>query len=152
MPWTCDNCGEPVRRVEDGYVEWMMVGRKHPRTGRGLRLVHHQPASPHAPEGSCYHNEEREHRQDAVFYQSMHLSAFLGTDGLMVLLSMLAEGELPKSEVLELIKRLHIPGYEQARFHFDEAIAEGVFEPNTPKGYYWQHDIQAVLDFIAEEG
>jgi hypothetical protein len=69
----------------------------------------------------------------------------------MLLLSMIAEGELPKDEVLDLTKRLHIPGYEQARSHFDRAIAEAAFEPNMPKGFYWQSNIQAVLKFVAKE-
>jgi hypothetical protein len=78
-----------------------------------------------------------------------HLNSFLGTDGLMLLLSMLAEGDLPKEEVLEMIKRLHIPGYEHARFHFERAIAQGVIEPHMPPGYYDQSDINAVLEFVS---
>jgi len=33
----------------------------------------------------------------------------------MILLSLLAEGELPHKEVLELVKQVQIPGYELAR-------------------------------------
>jgi hypothetical protein len=76
------------------------------------------------------------------------LGHFLGTDGLMELLSFIAYGKLPIGEILEIIKRLHIPGYEQARFYFDEAIANGVFEPNTMPGYYRQSEINAVLRYI----
>ncbi|XHR31043.1 MAG: hypothetical protein ACFUZC_10870 [Chthoniobacteraceae bacterium] len=47
-----------------------------------------------------------------------------------------------------MIKRLHIHGYEHARLHFDEAIANGVFEPNTALGYHPQEDIKAVLDWL----
>jgi hypothetical protein len=70
----------------------------------------------------------------------------------MHLLSFLARDELPKDEVLEMIKRLHVPGYEHARLHFDRAIREGVFEPNMPDGYYWQSNIRAVLEFLEHEG
>jgi hypothetical protein len=63
----------------------------------------------------------------------------------------LARDELPKDEVLEMIKRLHIPGYEHARQHFQRAIADGVFEPNMPDGYYWQSNIDAVLRFLERE-
>lgn len=73
---------------------------------------------------------------------------FLGADGLMMLLGFIANNELPTPEVLEMIKRLHIPGYEHARLHFERAIAEGVFEPTTVEGFYPTRDIQCVLDYI----
>ena len=68
----------------------------------------------------------------------------------MRLLQMLGEEDHPKEDVLEMIKRLHIPGYEAARGHFDEAISEGYFEPNTPEGYYHQSEIEATLAFIKD--
>jgi hypothetical protein len=149
--WICDSCEETILQAKDGYVEWLIarVGEKH--VGRGLRLVHHKPASPRAPNGSCYHDENYEFRQDKAIYQSGSLESFLKADGLMKLLSLLSQGALPKEEVIEMIKRLHIPGYEQARLHIPRAISEGVFEPNLPEGFYWQSNIQAVLKFAAEE-
>ena len=45
----------------------------------------------------------------------------MGPDGLKRLLEMLAEDKVGKVELLELleiIKRIHIPRYEQARLHF----------------------------------
>ena len=78
------------------------------------------------------------------------LPDFLGSDGLMKLLSFIADDHVESSEVLEMLKRLNIPGYERARMHFEEAISEGVFEPNTTPGYHWQSDIEAVNKWIAE--
>ena len=75
------------------------------------------------------------------------LNEFLGADGFMFLLQMLNEGVVPKSGWIELGKRLYIPGYEVVRRHFKEAIADGVFERNTPLGFYSQSDIQATLEF-----
>ncbi|VEG89833.1 Uncharacterised protein [Legionella spiritensis] len=72
---------------------------------------------------------------------------FLGADGLMQLLILLSEQRLPQDQVLEMIKRLHIPGYEHARRYFNEAIDHLVFEPNTPPGFYLQHNIDAVLEW-----
>ena len=42
----------------------------------------------------------------------------MGPDGLKRLLEMLAEDKVGKVELLEIIKRIHIPRYEQARLHF----------------------------------
>ncbi len=69
----------------------------------------------------------------------------------MELLLFIARGELPTPEVLEMIKRPRIPGYEHARLHFKDALAAGAFEPNTPEGYYTQSDISAILEFIRRQ-
>jgi len=155
--WICDTCGELIETVEAGWVEWLVIVNRYDtadkRQGRGLRLVHHQPASPRrmARYGSCQYDAHAEFQRDGASLYDLPLSSFLGPDGLNLLLSMIAEDELPTEDVLEMTKRLHIPGYEHARRHFARAIAEGVFEPNMLKGYYWQHDIEAVLKAIERE-
>jgi hypothetical protein len=150
ITWICDTCGELIEEKGKGWVEWLVIrkDKADKPQGRGLRLVHHGSASPH---GRCQYDGSVEYRRDGGLLHDVPLQDFLGPDGLMRLLSLLAKGELPKDEVLEMIKRLHIPGYEHARKHFRRAIAEGVFEPNTMKGYYWQRDIEAVLEFIRED-
>lgn len=70
----------------------------------------------------------------------------------MRLLAMIFEDRVPRDGALEMIKRLHIPGYEQARLHFEEAIAEDVFQPNTAPGYYHGGQIRAALEWLAERG
>jgi hypothetical protein len=67
----------------------------------------------------------------------------------MRLLALMAEDRVPRDEALEMIKRFHIPGYEQARRHFEEAIAERGFEPNTAPGYYHSDQIKAVIRWQA---
>ena len=81
----------------------------------------------------------------------MELKYFLGPDGLMELLSMMDENEAPQIEIIEMIKRLHIPGYEHARLHFDEAISDGAFEPNTRPGFYPTRDINATLEWLKKQ-
>jgi hypothetical protein len=68
----------------------------------------------------------------------------------MLLLGKLEEGRLPQTEVLEMIKRLHIPGYERARHYFKEAIADYAFDPNTAPGYHYQDQIEATLRYVEE--
>lgn len=151
--WICDTCGEFINEPRDGWVEWLVGPRDESgrRRHRGLRLVHQSQATPLAPKGNCQYNEQEEYRHDRAIIADMHLEQFLGPDGLMMLLEYLATEELPKEEVLVMIKRLHIPGYEHARLHFDRAIAEGVFEPNGPEDYYRQSDIRATLEWAAEQ-
>lgn len=52
-----------------------------------------------------------------------------------------------KEEVLEIIKRIHIPGYEYARSFIGAAISKGVYEPNTKENYCSQKDIKKIIDF-----
>jgi hypothetical protein len=68
----------------------------------------------------------------------------------MRLLVFISEKELPVGEVLEMIKRLHIIGYEQARRHFASAISAGTFEPNMPTDFYSQSDIRATLAYLKQ--
>lgn len=146
-PWICDSCGHPIASAEDGWVEWIEFRTAAGRQGRDLRLVHHMAATPTGKR--CQFNQQAERNRDDGLIADASLSDFLGADGLMDLLSMLEEGCLPRDEVLEMIKRLHIEGYEQARPYFEEAISDGVFEPNTLPGYYRQRDIRAVLEFAS---
>jgi hypothetical protein len=100
---------------------------------------------------SCRYNSKKEYQKDGGSLADNPLSEFLGPDGLMRLLLSIAENELPTLEVLEMIKRLHIPGYEHARKHFKGAISSGVFDPDMPENFYRQHDIKATLDFIKHD-
>jgi hypothetical protein len=146
--WICDTCGGAIEKADDGWVEWLLRQSGQKWIGRGLRLVHSFPASPRSSAAKCQYDENRESAHDGSIVNDLALESFLGPDGLMELLSFIAGGELPTLEVLEMIKRLHIPGYEEARFHFRSALDEGVFDPNTREGFYTQSDIKAVLASI----
>jgi hypothetical protein len=58
--------------------------------------------------------------------EGLPLEGFVGPDGLMLLLAFLTEDELLKDDVLELAKRVQIPGYEQTRELFRGAINRGL--------------------------
>lgn len=136
--WQCDTCGKKIKAVEDGWVEWITVvnQKKGTSTGRDLRLVH---------KGKCQFNERAENDKDGGIVGDLGLADFLGPDGLVALLELLDRGEIPQVDVIAMIQRLHVPGYEQARPHFKRAISEGVIEPNMAPGFYVQSDIEAVI-------
>jgi hypothetical protein len=70
----------------------------------------------------------------AGIVEGLPLERFVGSDGLMLLLWFLATGELPKDDVLELAKRVQIPGYELTRELFQEAMASRVVTPSPGTG------------------
>jgi hypothetical protein len=69
----------------------------------------------------------------------------------MQLLAMIADEELPRAELLEMIQRLHVPGYEEARPHLSEAVSSGLIEPNLPDGFHWQRDLETIIATYGEE-
>jgi hypothetical protein len=66
----------------------------------------------------------------------------------MLLLSMIAERELPAQELIELTKRLQIPGYEAARELVHDATSHGVIAPSISSGFYLQCEIWEVLKWV----
>ena len=59
----------------------------------------------------------------------------------MLLLSMIAERELPLQELIELAKRAQIPGYEGAYEAVHDAVSEGVKAPCISSGSWLQCEI-----------
>ncbi len=78
----------------------------------------------------------------------LSLTDFLGPDGLMLLLELIEEKALPTAEVLEMIKRLHVPGYELARQHGEHAHRAGVLELDTLPDCRRQTEISALLQDV----
>jgi hypothetical protein len=144
---TCDTCGQPIANPEDGWVEWLGKKEGEKRVCKGLRVVH-GPSHKKVAGTRCQYDEKSHYRNGKWMLSDLPLPDFLGHDGLMRLLCMVAKEEHPKEDVLDFIKRLHIPGYDTARDYFAGAISEGVFEPNTPEGYYKMCDIEATVAYI----
>jgi hypothetical protein len=143
--WICDTCGEIIEKAEDGYVEWLSRSGSEKRSYYRLMLVHHSPKSPR--ERGCYPPKAK----DIDLHNP--LEYFVGPNGLMWLLAQLSDDTFEnREELLEMCKRLHVPGYEMARNNFESAIGDGVFEPNTKPGYYSQKNISATLQWAEKNG
>lgn len=138
MTWICDSCGKTIATVEEGWVEWHhVVGGDE----RGLRLVH---------KAGCQYDRDALFKDGKRLVSDLALEDFLGPDGLMLLLSFfVVKPAMPREEVIEMIKRLHVAGYELTRLHLAEARADDVYEPNTHEAFPWQSDIEAVKNWLA---
>jgi hypothetical protein len=77
--------------------------------------------------------------------EGLSLERFIGPDGLILLLSLLAEGELPRVEVIDLAERVQIPGYELARNLVGEENLSQLLLPSLGHGCYLQSEIDEVL-------
>jgi hypothetical protein len=148
--WKCDTCGKVIEKAKDGWVQWL--GSYLPKgveRGHSLQLVHHVTATPLSHERGV--SRGCQFSPDVVDVLDSRLPRFLGPDGLMLLLEMIERERVEKREVLEMIKRLHIPGYDRVRNDFEAAINAGVFESNTTIGYHPQKTIQAVNEWVGEQ-
>jgi hypothetical protein len=145
--WRCDSCGQLVPDLQEGWVEWLAAEetRGKPKVS-GLRLVHRRNTGARSPEPcGCRYNPRDEFRQNRAIVEGLALDRFAGPDGLMLLLSMIAERELPLQELIELAKRVQIPGYEAAYELVHDAVSEGVIAPSISCGFYLQCEIWDVL-------
>lgn len=145
--WRCDGCGELVSDLQAGWVEWLaaedVTGK--PRVS-GWRLVHTRKASPRRQEPcGCQYNPRDEFRKNQSIVEGLALDRFAGPDGLMLLLSMIAGSAPPVQDLIEIAKRVQIPGYEAAYELFHDAVSEGVIAPAIAPGFYLQCEIWDTL-------
>jgi hypothetical protein len=135
--WHCDSCARLITSVSDGWVEWLASEDDNGATiVNGLRLVHRE---------SCRYDARTVFRNRRSVVEGFCLERFIGTDGLILLLSLLAQGELPTVEVIELAKRVQIPGYELARNLVGEGNLPQLLLPSLGHGCYLQSEITEVL-------
>ena len=133
--------------MQAGWVEWLAAedDKGKPKVS-GLRLVHRRNTSARwrNPSG-CQYNPLDEFRKNRGIVEGLALDRFAGADGLMLLLSMIAERELPVLELIELAKRVQIPGYEAVYELVLDAVSGGVISPSISPGFYLQCEIWDVL-------
>lgn len=152
--WRCGSCGKLITSVEDGWVEWLVDGEDDKggaSTISGVRLVHHdQSAGVPGVRGGCRYHASQEFAKHRSIVEGLPLARFVGFDGLMLLLSFISSGEMPLEDVLELAKRVQIPGYEQSRDLLQNLFAQGLFSASIGEGFYLQSEIQATLQWAVQ--
>jgi hypothetical protein len=65
----------------------------------------------------------------------MHLDHYIGSDGLNNLLEILLRHDVDIKEIVEIIRRLHTPFYEQSLLYREKDIADGYFS-SDPDFYF----------------
>ena len=130
--WICDECNEIIKKPEDGWLEWEdSQGKKG-----NFRIVHHKTASPKAPHGDCYMKNKP--------VGDMHLHQFCGDDGLSALLTMFSDVEKP-DELVDIIRRLHTPSYEEAKLYWSDAQDGGYFDSANEVSPYLQKSLEGLI-------
>ncbi|MDF9844962.1 MULTISPECIES: hypothetical protein [unclassified Paenibacillus] len=115
--WVCDSCNQIINRVQDGWFEWYDDSNNQQT---GFRIVHNNH--------QCMYNTRTLFAQGRST-RDMHLDAFVGGRGLVYLLSLIEHPEVTnKAEVTEMVRRLHVAHYEEARLYWPEAESDGFFD------------------------
>lgn len=141
--WHCDSCAQLITSVNQGWVEWLASEDGNGTTiVNGLRLVHRE---------SCRYDARTVFRNRRSLVEGLCLERFIGPDGLTLLLSLLAAGELPSIEVIELAKRVQIPGYELARNVVGERNLPQFLSPSLGHGCYLQSEIAELLTLTVKD-
>ncbi|MDT2780556.1 hypothetical protein ABQD56_02570 [Vagococcus fluvialis] len=141
MLWKCDSCKGDIVDVKDGILEWKNT-KDHKRYD--LHLVHDNK--------DCSYDKNRLSDTKNVTISYGMLENYVNQDGLMTLLEEISLNDfLNNEEVLEMIKRLHIIGYDEIRLQIKQAISEGIYEPNTEQMYPMQNDIKLIKEWIQQK-
>jgi hypothetical protein len=150
--WRCDSCSEFITSIEGGWVEWFASESDHgEEVLTGLRLVHRGSIPPHGGKQGCRYDSAKVFKKGKTIVEGLPLGRFVGPDGLMMLFSFLAAGNLPRGEILELAKRVQIPGYELARSLLQESISSNVVTQFLGHGCYLQSEISEMIALASDD-
>lgn len=137
----CDKCGKEIDK-KNAEMEWLNIDPNITGGFKGLRIIHRSK--------DCRYSNQECIDKNAIS-SSLPLEIITEADGLMRLLRFISDDSFQdKENVLEIIKRLFIPGYEKARLYLHEAIDHRVIEPGPdPKpNYCSQAQINDILKYI----
>jgi hypothetical protein len=150
--WRCDRCGRLITAIQEGWVEWLASENDdEEEVLNGLQLVHRGPIQQNGLEQACRYDRLREFRNAKTIVEGLPLERFVGPDGLMVLFSLLAAGNLPKGQLLELAKRTQIHGYEVTR-NLLQGISSDLVAPFLGQGFYLQSEIREMIAWALKHG
>lgn len=139
--WRCDACSEMFYSDTEGVLVWFE--KPQGACGSGLKLVHSEDAHP-----GCLPEVPQELEAEDVGLAKHSLKEYLGADGLMNLLGLIECDLLPKNEVTTMIKRLHVPLYEQARPFLNQAPETDTFE--MAPGCYSQQSLSRLIEKLGK--
>lgn len=138
--WICDVCGEEIKSVNDGYLIWAKSDEHY---DYDFLIIHQSKCDTH---------------QDK-YVNSLPLSMLVGQDGLSYLLSFVSDGpyhlgedQVSKKKVVsidefvDLVRRLHLPYYEQARHKFGIPEVMNFYSDSSPSNLYRVSTLKDIAD------
>lgn len=134
---TCDTCGETIEKLNMALLEWS-ADEADGYLYYGFKLVH---------KGECDPDDEG---------GSLELDTVTGLEGKERLLAFLSPGPLivgnPRNRVrdldefVDMFRRLHTPGYDQARKHFGGRYVHEAFSGANEVFPYTQRSLAGIIE------
>jgi hypothetical protein len=129
--WDCDKCQQPIPCAKHGILEWTYDHER--RLLKGFKIVHH---AAYSPVKSAFRPNPCSFYDGRAALGDVSLQDLVGAAGLAYLLSWVDQGPFVDQvnrgpevasllEWTEIVRRLQLPFYEEARHYLDEANEEG---------------------------
>ncbi|MCM3063200.1 hypothetical protein MH109_04335 [Bacillus altitudinis] len=128
--WYCDFCGEIIESDKEGMFQW---DSDLDLKAINFRIVHHKTVK------QCHPKNNERHLSDG------HLHWYTGSEGLSDLLTFKHKYKLDLLEFDEIIRRLHVDYYEEARKYFAISRNNGDEHDVYEIGDYSQAALKSII-------
>jgi hypothetical protein len=130
LEWTCDKCERVITAPREGLLEWITDQKGK---NLGYRIVHQ----------ACHYKRKELRKRDAA--SQLPLGELTGSKGLEQLLDFLEkEDHIDRTEFRDIIRRIHVEYYEEARRYWPRALQDGVIQEMN-KGSKYDPDFSLSL-------
>ena len=152
--YSCAVCGKKIP-VEDGMLHWLQKKTDENDTSSLETLVDIHICCRRKP---CNRVFENRAINEGLHEQWDHLDSFVGTDKIDNLLTFPIERIVPRElykKYLDILRRLSLPYYEEARLYFSRADSDGYIENVGARqdGYFsWEpQTLKNIIDEYTDE-
>lgn len=134
--WYCDFCGEIIESDKDGMLEWdtYLEGNDTEFNAHNFRIVHNRSVK------KCQPANNDSNLSDG------HLHWYTGPAGLSELLAIKHRYNVDQIKFDEIIRRLHVDYYEEARQYFDLSKENGDEFDLYEIGDYSQDELKTIIN------
>ncbi|MEK5146696.1 hypothetical protein MKX53_06600 [Psychrobacillus sp. FSL K6-4615] len=135
--WICDNCGEIIESIGNGCLEWWYKGTDLENSLiEDFRIVHH--------DSTCMYDPQLIFKKGKQA-GSMQIEGLVGESGLVYFLGFDVSLIKNFTDYQEIIRRLHVSYYEEARLYWHLAEEDNFFEGAN---YIWPYLPETSLKII----
>ena len=152
--FVCDECGLIIDSPKKGYVEWEHGTDKNGKMfARGFRIVHAAYASPMKDKNKegCYKYGDSYYRSDIDLDNFLRCAHQYMYSYLQLGFLHDANNEIGCQidnfpEFVDFFKRLTIPYYEEARFSFQQALADGFISDESEISLFTEDVLKSIVE------
>lgn len=152
MKFICDKCGGFIDNPREGMVEWVEVEENGRRIVKDFKIVHTLAYSPYkTTREGCYHHEYKQGRSDIPLShflenKEQYLASFLDLGFMHDPENNIGCRVVDFKEYAELMRRLTIQNYEEARLHLTNALHDCVIGDESDITLFRPDTLERIID------